>query len=232
MKQKTNPNNFDRLEKALGYEFLDQSMLILALSHRSVGKQNNERMEFLGDSLLNFTIADALFAKFPTASEGDLTRLRAHLVKGETLAEIAREFELGEYLLLGGGEMKSGGHRRESILADAVESLIGCIYLESGITTSKNCILNWYQSRLADVEIESIQKDAKTQLQEFLQRNKKPLPEYTVVSETGKLHARQYNVECRIVLTKEIFKASASSKRIAERKAAEKALSFLGSQVK
>lgn len=124
-------NQNDRLVARLGYTFKDKSLLKLALSHRSYGKQNNERVEFLGDSLLNFIIAEALFAKFPTAKEGQLTQLRANLVKGETLAEIAREFGLGDFLLLGEGELKSGGFRRASILADAVEALIGAIYLDS-----------------------------------------------------------------------------------------------------
>lgn len=226
-KRKTLPNNLDCLQAALGYTFVDENNLVLALSHRSVGKDNNERIEFLGDSLLNLFIAEALFKKFPDAKEGDLSRLRAHLVKGETLAVLAREFHLGDYLLLGSGELKSGGYRRDSILADAVEALIGAIYLESGLEQSKSCTLNWYASRLQSVSIDTIQKDAKTRLQEYMQQKKKPLPKYAVIDELGDMHAREYCVECRVVFSETPFVATASNKRSAERKSAEKALAYL-----
>lgn len=230
MSKKTKPHNLDRLQRALGYTFQEESLLIRALSHRSVGKANNERIEFLGDSLLNFFIAEALYEKFPHSPEGDLSRLRAYLVKGETLAEVARDFDLGDYLLLGGGEMKSGGYRRDSILADTVEALIGAIYLESGIDVSKQCTLLWYASRLEKVDLLAIKKDSKTRLQEYLQKLRKSLPTYTVTNEFGDMHARQYSVECRIDISEEVFSASASSKRLAERMAAEKALAFLEQQ--
>lgn len=228
MSKKTKaPINLHRLQATIGYLFSNESLLIRALSHKSIGKENNERLEFLGDSLLNFFITEALFEKFPEASEGELSRLRAHLVKGETLAEIAREFQLGEYLLLGGGELKSGGFRRDSILADTVEALIGAIYLSTGLDDCKQATLSWYESRLANITSTSVLKDAKTRLQEYLQKRKKRLPEYRVSSEDGDMHARQYTVECRIELTDEVFTAVASSKRVAEREAAGKALEYI-----
>lgn len=136
------------LAKKLGYQFKDESMIELALTHRSHGKRNNERLEFLGDSILNFVIAEALYRRFPEAKEGQLSRLRAQLVKGETLAELAREMKLGDYLRLGSGELKSGGYRRDSILADSVEAIIGAIYLDSDMECCRPYILSWYQSRL------------------------------------------------------------------------------------
>lgn len=220
-------NNIERLQKALGYTFSDDQLLVRALSHRSVGKNNNERIEFLGDSLLNLFITEALFKKLPDASEGELTRLRAHLVKGETLADIAREFDLGNYLLLGSGELKSGGYRRDSILADTVEALIGAIYIESGLETSRQSTLRWYTSRLAEISVDVIKKDSKTRLQEYLQKRKKPLPTYTVLEERGELHSRSYIVECRFTLAPKAFSASATNKRTAEKLAAEKALAYL-----
>lgn len=222
-------NQNDRLVARLGYTFKDKSLLKLALSHRSYGKQNNERVEFLGDSLLNFIIAEALFAKFPTAKEGQLTQLRANLVKGETLAEIAREFGLGDFLLLGEGELKSGGFRRASILADAVEALIGAIYLDSNnsMPTCRERVLAWYATRLDKVELKATAKDAKTLLQEYLQERKMPLPTYTVLAEGGEAHSRQFTVECTITGKSKPCSAVGNSKRIAEKLAAEKMLSQL-----
>ena len=218
----------ERLFKALGYCFVDHSLLLTALSHRSVGKENNERFEFLGDSLLNFIIAEALFKQFPDAHEGDLTRLRASLVKGETLAEIAREFELGEHLLLGEGELKSGGFRRASILADTVEAILGAIYLEAGMEQCKSAVLRWYERKLAEVSPEYTGKDAKTQLQEFLQERKRALPKYSVLNCLGAAHAPEFEVACDIGGGSEPTKAIATSKRTAEQAAAQKMLLNLG----
>lgn len=222
----------DRLLAHLGYTFKDTSLFDLALSHRSFGKQNNERLEFLGDSLLNFIIAEALFNKFPTAKEGQLTQLRANLVKGETLAEIAREFQLGDYLNLGEGELKSGGFRRASILADAVEALIGAIYLDSSrnMEQCRERVLAWYRSRLDAVQLQATAKDAKTRLQEYLQERKKSLPVYTVVLEGGDAHAREFTVECSVGALSKACTAKGSSKRIAEKLAAEKMLAQLTNQ--
>lgn len=216
------------VQASIGYKFQSLDLLQLALSHRSVGKKNNERMEFLGDSILNFIITKLLFEKFPQGREGDLTRLRANLVKGETLADVAKELALGEHLLLGAGELKSGGHRRASILADAVEAIIGAIFMDSGLSEAETSIKAWYQSRLDDLDSSFIDKDPKTKLQEYLQERSKPLPSYRVVSENGKLHDREYVVHCAIFGFEEPFVAQASSKRAAEKSAAHKALKALG----
>ncbi|WP_370981501.1 ribonuclease III [Agaribacterium sp. ZY112] len=219
------------LEKRLAYEFKDKRLLELALSHRSVGPKNNERLEFLGDSLLNLTIAEALFHQFPDAKEGDLSRLRAHLVKGETLAEIAREKQLGDVVLLGTGEMKSGGFRRDSILADTVEALIGAIYLDQDMFCCQNKVLEWYESRLAGLDLKKAGKDPKTCLQELMQEKSLALPAYRVLNESGENHARMYEVECRLVNVEQVFCAIASSKRQAEKKAAELALQYFDEEV-
>lgn len=216
-----------RLIKRLGYTFSDNSLLDLALTHRSCGAHNNERLEFLGDSILNFTMGEALFHKFPSAREGDLSRLRAQLVKGETLAEVAREFELGEQLNLGEGEMKSGGFRRDSILADAVEAIIGAIYTEAGMDICQQHLLNWYAQRLESITLTETKKDTKTQLQEFLQSRRAPVPEYKIVSTSGESHAQQFTVECRVSLLSKPTLATASNRKLAEKEAAAEALDLL-----
>jgi len=171
--------------------------------------------------LLSIAISDALFQQFPKAREGDLSRLRSTLVRGKTLAELAREFELGDYLRLGEGELKSGGFRRDSILADAFEAIIGAVYLDSDFETCRALVLTWFASRLASISLENTEKDPKTRLQEYLQDKKKPLPEYTVVSIDGEAHSREFVVECRIGRDNLVTSASASSKRSAEKLAAE-----------
>jgi len=216
-----------QLERTLGYEFSDPSLLIQALSHRSVGKINNERLEFLGDSLLNLFISEALYTRFPLAKEGELSRMRAHLVKGETLADIAREFSLGDFLVLGGGELKSGGHRRASILADAVEAIIGAIYFDSDHECCRENVRRWFASRLDLVAETKVQKDPKTRLQEYMQERRRALPRYRVVNETGENHAKSFQIEC-ILDDKKTFIAEANSKRVAEKEAAMKALEAFG----
>lgn len=223
-------NSLQALEKKLAYVFQSASLLPLALSHRSVGSHNNERLEFLGDSLLNLLIAEALFDKFPKAKEGELSRLRAHLVKGVTLAEVARELELGQYILLGGGELKSGGHRRASILADVVEAIIGAVYRDSDMDTCKSLVLKLFASRLENLSLAVGARDAKTQLQEYMQERNKPLPEYHVLREYGEAHARMYEIECRVNGIHTYFSASASSKRSAEKLAAAIALEYIAEQ--
>lgn len=214
--------NKHQLEAKLGYSFNNLSLLDTALSHRSFGAKNNERLEFLGDSLLNFIIASALFEKFPDAREGDLSRLRATLVQGKTLAQIGREFDLGEYLNLGSGELKSGGFRRASILADAVEAIIGAIYSDSDFATCKGRVLTWFAGRLENISVENTQKDPKTRLQEYLQEKKKALPKYVVVETRGESHAKEFVVECRLSWFSQVTSASSSNKRGAEKLAAEK----------
>lgn len=216
-----------RLQQRLGYHFKQSELFELALTHRSCGKINNERLEFLGDSILNFIIAEALFDKFPEAKEGHLSRLRSQMVKGDTLADIAREFDVGPCLNLGEGEQKSGGFRRSSILADSIEALIGAIYRESGMDITRERVLAWYADRLQAIDAVEQGKDPKTELQEYLQARKSPLPEYQVVNVEGQSHAQQFTVHCLTRLLSEPTIAIASSRRAAEREAASLALKQL-----
>lgn len=218
------PLNLEKLRRRLKHSFSDPTLLEMALTHRSHSAGNNERLEFLGDSILNFCIAESLFHRFDSAPEGDLSRVRAALVKGETLAAIARELELGECLRLGEGELKSGGFRRDSILADAVEAIIGAIYLDAGMDAARQEILALYQARLDKVSVAKTGKDPKTQLQEFLQSRGKPLPKYKVISISGEAHAQEFTVSCAVVLSDKITTAAATNRRAAEKLAAEKML--------
>lgn len=177
--------NLERLCRRLNYHFNNIAYLKQALTHCSAGSDNYERFEFLGDSILSFVIANELFNRFPLHSEGQLSRLRSFLVKGEMLAEIAREIGLGDYLFLGQGELRSGGFRRTSILADALEAILAAIYLDGGMTAAKQIILMLYSSRLDDPDLNHCLKDAKTQLQEFLQASKFALPEYVLTKIEG-----------------------------------------------
>ncbi len=179
-------NHLDRLERKIGYRFNDIVLLKQALTHRSAATQHNERLEFLGDSILNFTIAEALYHQFPRCNEGELSRMRATLVREPTLAILARQFELGDYMSLGSGELKNGGFRRESILADCVEAIIGAMSLDQGLAVTTQVIRNWYQQLLAEIKPGDNQKDAKTRLQEYLQGKHLPLPTYEVVNIQGK----------------------------------------------
>ena len=216
-----------KLYKTLGYKFADRDNLTLALTHRSAAKLHNERLEFLGDAVLGMVIAKALFSRFPAQPEGKLTRMRASLVKGDTLAEVAREFELGDLLLLGPGELKSGGFRRNSILADAVEAIIGSIYLEAGLAVCEPLILNWFDSRLVALDPETAPKDDKTRLQEYLQARKAPLPVYEVAEITGKSHDQTFFVECQVKGLSETLVGKGNSRRRAEQKAAKLAFERL-----
>jgi ribonuclease-3 len=209
-----------RLEQRLGYHFADQRQLQLALTHRSHGATNNERLEFLGDSILNFIVGEELFKRFPEVREGQLSRLRSQMVKGDTLAELAREFELGECLVLGEGEMKSGGNTRDSILADSVEAIIGAIYLASGLDICRERVLIWFAPRLNELGLNTSAKDSKSRLQEYMQAQRQPLPEYAVVEVGGEGHAQMFTIECRVALTKQPTRATASSRREAEKQAA------------
>jgi len=219
----------DALCRRLQYTFNNPALLVMALTHRSFGSTHNERLEFLGDSLLAFVITDALFMQFPRATEGELTRLRANLVRGETLALLAHEWHLGDFLNLGAGERKSGGFRRDSILADTVEALIGAIYLDSDLATCQRVVSTWFMSRLADAKPE-IEKDPKTQLQEFLQRNKKPLPVYTIVKVSGEAHDQAFEIACYVDGLTEPTTGVATNRRRAEQIAAQKALLLLREQ--
>lgn len=221
-------SNLSRLERKLGYSFKDQDLMVLALTHRSFAGRNNERLEFLGDAILNFVAGEALFERFPQAREGQLSRLRARLVKGETLAVLARGFELGEYLRLGSGELKSGGFRRESILADALEALIGAIYLDAGMEAARERVLDWLTGELDGLTLVDTNKDPKTRLQEFLQSRACELPRYEVVDVQGEPHCRTFMVECQVALLNEKTLGQGGSRRIAEQVAAAAALIALG----
>lgn len=219
----------DRLEQRLGYRFTDASLLQQALSHRSVGSSNNERLEFLGDAVLGTVIAGELYRRFPRASEGRLSRLRATLVRRESLADIARTLEIGQYLQLGPGERKSGGHRRDSIMSDAVEAVLGAIYLDSDFATCRRCILALFEARLEELTETAVLKDPKTRLQEFLQARRRPLPEYAVINVSGEAHAQQFRVECRVDGGEPAIGAG-GSRRQAEQDAAAQILQQLESE--
>lgn len=215
------------VKTCLGHSFKDASLLQTALTHRSVGVDNNERLEYLGDAILGFVIAEALYRQFPNAAEGSLTRLRASLVKRETLAELAREANLGELIMLGTGELKSGGWRRDSILANAMEAVIGAIYLDAGIEICQQRILDIYKILLAETSPAKLGKDPKTSLQEYLQARQLPLPTYKIISEAGEAHQREFTVRCTIACLGNSIEASGRSKQVAEQAAAEQALSAL-----
>jgi len=222
--------DYNRLQEQLGYHFSDMSLLSLALTHRSYGSQNNERLEFLGDALLNSTIAQALFIQFPDEREGILSRLRSSLVKGDTLADIAREFSLSDHLIMGEGELKSGGFRRDSILADVLESIIGAIFVDGGMRACQSFVKRIFKTRLSTLSVDKYLKDPKTRLQELLQGRQLPLPNYIVVNIEGVSHQQEFMVRCETALLKEGPIASASSRRQAEKLAAEKVLSWLENQ--
>lgn len=215
------------LYQALGYHFKSEELLTFALTHRSAGSPNNERMEFLGDALLNYVVAEALFERFPVASEGELTRSRATLVKGDTLAEIAQRLDLGQYLLLGGGELKSGGWRRASILADALEAIIGAVYLDAGMPICKQVVLQLLRERLEGMSPQKVVKDPKTRLQEYLQAKQQALPQYRVLDVTGAPHAQYFEVECVISELSRPTHGKGESRRRAEQEAAAQALFLL-----
>jgi len=209
-----------QLERTLGYQFKNPELAQQALTHRSADHQHNERLEFLGDAILGFVIAQRLYELFPDAPEGDLSRMRATIVCGKSLAKLAKKFDLGPSIHLGPGEMKSGGHRRESILADVVEALLGAILLESGQAQCRQVILNWFGDILATTKPGQANKDAKTRLQEYLQGRQLELPEYEVVATAGQAHNQQFTVTCRTPIIAEAVAAVATNRRKAEQAAA------------
>jgi ribonuclease III len=210
----------------LTYHFRDASLATLALTHRSAGKPNNERMEFLGDALLGAIVAEMLYETHPKASEGEMSRLRAQLVNGQALAEMARELELGDRLKLGSGELKSGGFRRDSILADAFEALVAAVYLDGGFEACRTTVRDLFADRVTALPRSS--KDAKTRLQEWLQAQGWPLPQYELIGTEGEDHARIFDVNCVVMEPMAITAAGrGSSRRLAEQDAAELVLSRL-----
>ena len=222
MSKKTNLSQPDlsRLEEALNYQFQNFDLLKEAVTHRSVGAKNNERLEFLGDSILNFVIAAELYTRYPTSSEGDLSRLRASLVNKEGLFLVSQDLNLGSYLILGSGELKSGGYRRNSILADTVEAVFGAVYMDSDLERCRILILQLYHLQLENVPDADSLKDPKTRLQELLQSRKLGLPEYNVIEIVGKAHNQQFTVNCKINKLELTTQGSASNRRKAEQQAA------------
>lgn len=216
-----------QLENNLGYTFVNKTYLNTALTHRSLGHDNNERLEYLGDALLGFIIAEAIYKLYPEATEGELTRLRATLVKGETLAKLAKRLALGDFIKLGGSELKSGGWRRSSILANALEALIGAIYLDAGMETCREKVLRLYGEILKTSTPDNLIKDPKTRLQEHLQSLQMNLPEYKVVMERGEAHDKIFTVCCDIPAMAISVQAEGKSKRNAEQAAAQLALKSL-----
>lgn len=219
---------FVRLQKQLGYQFAQPQLCQQALTHRSVSsKSNYERLEFIGDALLGVVIACYLYERFPNEDEGRLTRLRSTLVRQDSLAAIAKDLKLGEHLILGSGEMKSGGHRRESILADAVEALIGAIYLDSSdLNIVRSIVLKWYEPYLGTLEPKDTLKDPKTRLQELLQAKHLALPEYTLTATQGEAHNQTFTVQCRVEGAP-ITVGLGQSRRYAEQSAASQLLAIL-----
>ena|SRR5690606_1865108 len=216
-----------RLEADLGYTFRDRRLLVHALTHRSHSGVHNERLEFLGDAVLNFVVASLLFDRFPQTDEGDLSRMRASLVRQATLADIASRLSLSEHLLLGEGELKSGGFRRPSILADAVEAVFGSIYMDGGFEAARAVIAGQYESLLVNVDPRSEGKDAKTQLQERLQAMRLDLPQYTVIATHGAAHSQLFEVACEVPRLDIRVQADGSSRRAAEQAAAQLAIERL-----
>ena len=216
-----------KLGSALGYAFSDPEAVQRALTHRSASGANNERLEFLGDSVLNLAVADLLFSRYPVATEGDLTRARASLVRREALAAAAREAGVGAYLVLGAGEQRSGGRDRDSILADAVEALFGAIYLEGGYGAVRGAVERIFAERLERAPPGAIAKDPKTRLQELLQARGLDLPRYRVVASDGSAHRPTFLVECNAGIG-DPTRGKGSSRRQAEQRAAERALAEIG----
>ena len=209
----------------IGHRFAHPALLDQALTHRSAGAPHNERLEFLGDALVNLIVAEALYQRWPQADEGALTRARAALVRESALAPIARALELGARLTLGPGEMKSGGHRRDSILADALEAVVGAIYLDAGFEACRAAVLPWFVPAMEALPpAHKVGKDAKTRLQEWLQGRQKPLPIYALLSESGEDHAKTFRVSCTLSQPPISAEGEAGSRRAAEQLAAEDAL--------
>lgn len=215
------------LAEKLGLMFRDPELLKTALTHRSMGKANNERLEYLGDSVLGFVIAQYLFETFPNASEGILSRLRANLVNQSSLAELARQYHLGDYLILGSGELKSGGYRRDSILSDALEAIMGALVRDQGIEVCQQWILSLFKKKLARLNADKWVKDPKTRLQELMQSNQLALPQYELLSQTGSAHEQTFTVRCSVQMIEESTVADGVSRKKAEQAAAEFMLELL-----
>ena len=223
--------DLDLLEKRLDYKFNDSSLLIQALSHRSVGSPNNERLEYLGDSILGYVIATSLYQQFPKLLEGDLTRMRAALVRQKTLSMLARKLSLSEHLIMGGGELKSGGYNRDSILSDTFEAVIGAVYLDGGMSTTKQILERLYKNLLETIKPTGL-KDHKTCLQEILQKRELPPPIYAIIAQSGAPHKRAFTVSCQVAGIEIAFMATGTSRKKAEQSAAHLAIDALTVETK
>lgn len=213
----------EALSRRLGYNFTRNALLKQALTHRSHGPANNERLEFLGDGILNCVVASLLYQRFPELPEGDLSRLRAYLVKESTLSDIAQSLSLGEALRLGEGELKSGGSRRPSLLADALEAVVGAVFLDGGFAEAQQLVTRIYGPLLENLDPRLVGKDPKTLLQEYLQGRKIALPEYVLLATEGEAHCQTFRVECRIPALSIQARGEGGSRRAAEQQAAEAA---------
>lgn len=215
-----NPTTFG-LQRLIGYNFHNQALLVQALTHRSFGSINNERLEFLGDGVLNFIIASQLYLAFPKLDEGDLSRLRAHLVKEPTLGELALTLNIGDALRLGEGELKSGGWRRPSVLADALEAIIGAVFLDAGFDAAEMVVIKLFTPLIEKIDPKSIGKDPKSLLQEYLQSKKIDVPIYEVLAIEGEAHCQTFRVECKVSKLNITTQGEGTSRRNAEQEAAK-----------
>ena len=213
----------DALCEMLDYVFKQPQLLQRALTHRSYAPEHNERLEFLGDSVLGCVIANYLYGSYPQLSEGELSRLRSNLIREDTLAMLAQQLDLGSHLRLGEGELKSGGFRRPSILADAMEALFGAVLLDGGFAAAEKVVLGLFVPYLAKVNVQTLGKDSKTLLQEYLQGKRIPLPNYSVIATHGQAHEQSFEVECAIPSLKISTRGTGSSRRNAEQQAAQEA---------
>lgn len=218
----------DQLCKALNYRFADAELLEQALTHRSAGGNHNERLEYLGDAILGFVTADVLFHRFPNANEGQLSRLRASLVKRDTLADIARRLNIAKYIYMGTGELRTGGQHRSSTLADAFEAVIGAVYLDGGYEAAKSLLERLFATRFEDLSPKVAGKDPKTMLQEKMQAAKRPLPVYEIVDVSGDQHNQQFQVSCLLEDSGQKSEGLGSSRRRAEQDAADQMLKRIG----
>lgn len=219
-----------KLEQRVGFEFRDPLLLRTALTHRSFGTPHNERMEFIGDSVLNCVVADLLFRQFPDLPEGDLSRLRANLVRQDSLHRIALSLDLGKHLRLGDGEKKSGGSSRPSMLADTVEAIVGAVFLDQGFDAAHAVVAKQYGALIGEIDLSRDIKDPKTRLQEVLQGRRLPLPEYAIVDTQGEQHVQEFLVSCNIQKLSIRTEARGNSRRIAEQRAAQLALEALANR--
>lgn len=215
------------MNNLFGYRFKDEQLREQALRHRSAGAPNNERLEFLGDSIVNLIIAEALFKAWPKLDEGALTRARAGLVRESSLAEVARELQVGAAILLGPGELKSGGHRRESILADTLEALIGAIYLDSDYATCRAAVLPWFEASISALPSGKVEKDPKSRLQEWLQARQLERPSYSLIESIGPDHNQTFLVRCELIDPLMTVQCTGASLRAAEQACAEELLNAL-----